>query len=144
MLPVHTFIRISMHLRTNFGSQPLLRHLNARHAIRASSSSIPGMKILLHSASDLNLFATFSSAASSSIQDADGDNKGDFDAPVKTKRAQHWEAMLEELIKYREKHGDTLVPAEYDLNPKLGTWGESVLSPNCGLFEMVPNAVSNM
>jgi hypothetical protein len=106
------------------------------------------MKILLHSASHLKMFANFSSAASS--QDGDGDNKGDFDAPVRTKRAQHWDAMLEELIQYRNKHGDTLVPAEYDLNPKLGTWGESVhrsitfvsflLSLNCGLFGLIPYA----
>lgn len=45
---------------------------------------------------------------------------------VESKRNVHWENMLAELIQYREEHGDTLVPMEYDLNPRLGTWGECI------------------
>ena len=41
------------------------------------------------------------------------------------KRNAHWEKMLEELIRYRNMYGDTLVPAEFSKNPQLGTWGES-------------------
>jgi len=45
---------------------------------------------------------------------------------VDSKRNVHWENMLAELSQYREEHGDTLVPMEYDLNPRLGTWGKCI------------------
>ena len=50
--------------------------------------------------------------------------KNNSEPLITKKRKQNWESMLAELIKYREEHGDALVPAEYDLNPRLGTWGE--------------------
>jgi hypothetical protein len=43
---------------------------------------------------------------------------------VSVKRNAHWEKMLSELIEYREKYGDTLVPVEFPDNPQLGTWGK--------------------
>jgi hypothetical protein len=43
------------------------------------------------------------------------------------KRNAHWEKMLSELIEYREKYGDTLVPAEFSDNPQLGTWGKYIV-----------------
>jgi hypothetical protein len=36
-----------------------------------------------------------------------------------------WKNMLQELKEYREKHGHTMVPIEYELNPKLGAWVDS-------------------
>lgn len=33
--------------------------------------------------------------------------------------------MLNELKAYRETHGNTLVPIEYDINPRLGAWVDS-------------------
>jgi hypothetical protein len=37
-------------------------------------------------------------------------------------RNKQWEQMLSELLDYRTKHGDTLVPTEYPDNPQLATW----------------------
>ena len=70
------------------------------------------------------------SSSNADLTASSTDDEKDFiksEAPVKTKRRQHWEAMLGELIEYREKYGDTMVPAEFNLNPRLGTWGESNL-----------------
>ncbi len=39
-------------------------------------------------------------------------------------RMQRWEYMKQQLIEYREKHGDTLVPLQFEENPQLGIWGE--------------------
>lgn len=39
-----------------------------------------------------------------------------------SKNDLRWHKMLGELSDYREEHGDSLVPMEYDINPKLGTW----------------------
>mmetsp|Transcript_4446 Transcript_4446/g.6804 ORF Transcript_4446/g.6804 Transcript_4446/m.6804 type:complete len:163 (-) Transcript_4446:49-537(-) len=33
-----------------------------------------------------------------------------------------WMRMFEELIEYKKKHGNCLVPSEYKGNPKLGRW----------------------
>eukprot|EP00984_Skeletonema_dohrnii_P010540 scaffold4110_cov77-Skeletonema_dohrnii-CCMP3373.AAC.5 len=33
-----------------------------------------------------------------------------------------WEERLKELVEYKNEHGDTLVPARYKDNPKLGKW----------------------
>ncbi|KAK1737667.1 helicase-associated domain-containing protein [Skeletonema marinoi] len=33
-----------------------------------------------------------------------------------------WEEMLQQLMKYKEEHGDTLVPAKYPENRQLGIW----------------------
>ncbi len=35
-----------------------------------------------------------------------------------------WNDMLQQLIEYRETYGDTLVPMQFEPNPKLGTWGK--------------------
>lgn len=43
---------------------------------------------------------------------------------VESKRNVRWDQMLAQFLQYREDHGDTLVPMEYDLNPRLGTWGK--------------------
>lgn len=65
------------------------------------------------------------SSSNADLTASSTDDEKDFiksEAPVKTKRRRHWEAMLGELIEYREKYGDTMVPAEFNLNPRLGTW----------------------
>jgi len=41
---------------------------------------------------------------------------------LSTKRNAQWDKMLSELIEYREKYGDTLVPVEFADNPQLGSW----------------------
>jgi len=33
-----------------------------------------------------------------------------------------WDLKFDELIRYREKHGDCLVPTKYKDNPALGRW----------------------
>eukprot|EP00814_Leptocylindrus_danicus_P016738 CAMPEP_0116023680 /NCGR_PEP_ID=MMETSP0321-20121206/11774_1 /TAXON_ID=163516 /ORGANISM="Leptocylindrus danicus var. danicus, Strain B650" /LENGTH=358 /DNA_ID=CAMNT_0003495083 /DNA_START=85 /DNA_END=1162 /DNA_ORIENTATION=+ len=38
------------------------------------------------------------------------------------RRDEGWMLMLKELMKYKEKHGDCLVPNHYAGNPKLGRW----------------------
>jgi len=38
-----------------------------------------------------------------------------------------WDVWLPELKRYKEEHGDCLVPKNYKANPKLGIW--CVLSP---------------
>ena len=35
---------------------------------------------------------------------------------------EDWMQMFEELMEYKEKHGDCLVPLNYKVNPKLGRW----------------------
>jgi hypothetical protein len=42
------------------------------------------------------------------------------------KHDKHWENMLHSMIEYREEHGNTLVPTEWELNRKLGTWVDTV------------------
>lgn len=44
---------------------------------------------------------------------------------VVMERNKKWKNMLNELKEYREKHGHTMVPIEYELNPKLGAWVDS-------------------
>lgn len=39
-----------------------------------------------------------------------------------SKNDLRWLKMLGELSDYRKENGDSLVPMEYDTNPKLGTW----------------------
>ena len=41
---------------------------------------------------------------------------------TKSKNDLRWQKMLGELSDYRKEHGDSLVPMEYDINQKLGTW----------------------
>jgi len=36
--------------------------------------------------------------------------------------AVKWESMFELLLKYKDEHGNTMVPQSYDRNPQLGTW----------------------
>lgn len=36
-----------------------------------------------------------------------------------------WNEMYEKLVKYKEKHGDCLVPKKFEEDPKLGTWVET-------------------
>eukprot|EP00985_Skeletonema_marinoi_P021764 scaffold13537_cov142-Skeletonema_marinoi.AAC.2 len=33
-----------------------------------------------------------------------------------------WNEMFQQIVEYKDKHGDTLVPAKYPDNPQLGTW----------------------
>ena len=33
-----------------------------------------------------------------------------------------WMRMLKQLMEYKEKHGDCIVPTKYDGNPKVGNW----------------------
>jgi len=35
---------------------------------------------------------------------------------------QDWDVRFQELVQYRKKHGDCLVPQRYTLNPQLGIW----------------------
>jgi hypothetical protein len=45
---------------------------------------------------------------------------------LRTKRVdEHWDAMFEQLLRYRAEHGDCLVPSRYGANPKLGKWVET-------------------
>uniref|UniRef100_A0A7S3P091 Helicase-associated domain-containing protein n=1 Tax=Amphora coffeiformis TaxID=265554 RepID=A0A7S3P091_9STRA len=37
----------------------------------------------------------------------------------------HWDEMFRQLIEYKEKHGDCLVPSRYETNLKLGKWVET-------------------
>jgi hypothetical protein len=37
----------------------------------------------------------------------------------------HWDDMYQQLLEYKEKHGDCLVPSRYELNFKLGKWVET-------------------
>ena len=52
-----------------------------------------------------------------------GDDDDELDEPPSGQH-ERWDYMLQQLIQYREKYGDTLVPMEFDPNPKLGTWGK--------------------
>ena len=68
-----------------------------------------------------NLHNDISSSSSPS------DDCSTFPRKILSKRNWHneqWEKNFKELIAYKEKHGDTLVPREYDLNRKLSSWGE--------------------
>ena len=38
-----------------------------------------------------------------------------------------WEEMFNLLLKYKETHGDCLVPNRYPEDPQLGNWGKCVL-----------------
>jgi len=38
---------------------------------------------------------------------------------------QKWEQHLQQLIDYRDEHGDCNVPTKYDVNPKLAKWCEN-------------------
>ena len=38
-------------------------------------------------------------------------------------RNKQWEQMFQELLDYRKRYGDLLVPTEYPENPQLATWG---------------------
>lgn len=45
---------------------------------------------------------------------------------LRSKRIEdHWEEMFHQLQKYKEKHGDCLVPSRYEENLKLGKWVET-------------------
>jgi hypothetical protein len=51
-----------------------------------------------------------------------GEVDDNVDEEPSTSREDRWDYMLQQLVAYREEHGDTLVPIEYDINPQLGTW----------------------
>ena len=53
-------------------------------------------------------------------KDSDGSNGEDWDGY----REKRWEHMKQQLIEYREEHGNMLVPLSFEENPKLGIWGE--------------------
>ena len=36
--------------------------------------------------------------------------------------SQSWEDRFQELVMYKETHGNCLVPYNYETNPKLATW----------------------
>lgn len=38
---------------------------------------------------------------------------------------QQWEEMYQRLARYKEEHGDCLVPRKYERDPKLSTWVET-------------------
>jgi hypothetical protein len=45
---------------------------------------------------------------------------------LRSKRVDdHWDDMYQQLVEYKRKHGDCLVPSRYDLNFKLGKWVET-------------------
>jgi len=73
-------------------------------------------------------------AAPASYSDASSNESSTIRKRVDSKRNAHWENMLAELIQYREGHGDTLVPMEYDLNPRLGTWGKCIRVPYYSIY----------
>jgi hypothetical protein len=37
----------------------------------------------------------------------------------------HWDTMYKQLVEYKEKRGDCLVPSRYETNLKLGKWVET-------------------
>ena len=41
---------------------------------------------------------------------------------VQSKHDEKWNKAVEDLLKYKETHGNTLVPQCYDHDPKLGRW----------------------
>ena len=46
-----------------------------------------------------------------------------------------WEERYEQLVEYKEEHGDTRVPQKYEPNPALGRWGNcAVLCDACVFF----------
>ena len=57
----------------------------------------------------------------SQTKDSSGRNNGEDWSGYREKR---WEHMKQQLIEYREEHGNTLVPLSFEENPKLGIWGE--------------------
>lgn len=38
------------------------------------------------------------------------------------RQLESWDAMFDQLVEYKQKHGDCLVPQTYKENPKLGKW----------------------
>jgi hypothetical protein len=45
---------------------------------------------------------------------------------LRSKRVDdHWDDMYRQLLEYKEKHGDCLVPSRFELNFKLGKWVET-------------------
>ena len=52
------------------------------------------------------------------------------------KKNSKWLATLEELKKYKEEHGDCIVPRGYSLNPKLASW---VAEQRCVISELHPS-----
>ncbi|KAG7356875.1 helicase domain protein [Nitzschia inconspicua] len=45
---------------------------------------------------------------------------------LRSKRIEdHWDEMFQQLLQYKEEHGDCLVPSRYEANLKLGKWVET-------------------
>jgi len=45
---------------------------------------------------------------------------------LRSKRIEdHWDLMFRQLVEYKQKHGDCLVPSRFEENPKLGKWVET-------------------
>ena len=36
-----------------------------------------------------------------------------------------WDSNFEELVKYKDQHGDCNIPISYEANPSLGAWAFS-------------------
>lgn len=57
---------------------------------------------------------------------ATNDNDEDYEAKkastIASQRASNWDNLFDVLKAYKSTHGDTFVPATYDLNPQLGNW----------------------
>ncbi len=46
----------------------------------------------------------------------------DFQWSIRTNPKEMWNKRLQELVEYKEVHGNCLVPQRYNENPQLGTW----------------------
>ena len=45
-----------------------------------------------------------------------------FQWAIRVDPKKMWNKRLQELVEYKEKHGDCLVPQRFSENPQLGTW----------------------
>jgi hypothetical protein len=67
---------------------------------------------------------TISEVGSSSTSNSTDDSNSNIADERPSSRQERWDFMMQQFIAYREEHGDTLVPMEFEPNPQLGTWGK--------------------